>query len=168
MIRMFQVKNQDSLRKLLKAGASGDLNATPAFERLQKLNPHVDFATLKPGTVLLLPDIPDLDPDSGETIAGEAFDGLAGDAAAGLKAASARVRAGFASREAERKDVGAVLKSAAIKRLMETDEVLRKQVSEADTRFKADQKEATEALAVLEAAEGALAAEIAVLGKLFK
>lgn len=168
MIRIFQVKNADALRSLLKGvGAQGEPKSHPAFERLQRLNPHVDLAKLKAGTVLLLPDIPDLD-SQGDSLAGEAFDGLAADAANGLKAAGARMRDGFERRAAEHKELAAVFKSAGVKRLMESDEVLRKQVAEAEERFKAEQKEAAESLAVADEAGKALASELAALGRLFK
>ena len=143
MIRMIQVKNADSLSKLLKAGAS----AAPALQRIKDLNPHVqDLAQLKPGTVLLLPDLPDFEPGAGDPVAGEAFDGFAADVSNGLKASGTRLRAGMARRDADRKDVVAVLKSAAVKRVLDADPALRKQADEADARFKAEQKEGTAVL----------------------
>lgn len=167
MVRMFQIKNQDSLGKLLPAGSNA-ATASPAMQRLQQLNPHVDFAKLKAGTVLLLPEGADFDPDQGEPLAGEAFDGLAGDAVAGLKGSGERLRAGIARRDAQRKDVSAVLKSAAIKRVLDADPALRKQADDADARFKAEQKDAADSAAQLGAMEQALGDELAALGKLFK
>jgi hypothetical protein len=165
MIRMIQVKNADSLSKLLKAGTA----AGPALQRIKDLNPHVgDLAQLKPGTVLLLPDGPDFEAGEGDSVAGEVFDGFAADASAGLKASSERLRAGMARRDAMRKDVAAVLKTAAIKRALETDPALRKQADDADARFKAEQKEGTAALATLSAMDEALVAELANLAKVFK
>jgi hypothetical protein len=165
MIRMIQVKNADSLSKLLKASTA----AGPALQRIQALNPHVrDLAQVKPGTVLLLPDLPDFEAEAGDSVAGQAFDGFAADAAAGLKASGERLRAGMARREAMRKDVAAVLKSAAVKRVLEADPALRKQADEADARFKAEQKEGAAALAALTAMDEALAAELANLAKIFK
>jgi hypothetical protein len=165
MIRLFQVKNADSLKKLLKAGGTD----APALQRLKALNPHVDdLAQLKPGAVLLLPDTAELDTDEGEPVAGEAFAGFAADATAGLKASGERLRAGAARRDALRKEVGAVLKTTAIKRALDTDPALRKQADEAEARFKADQKETTATLAQLDSMEKALADELGALGKLFK
>jgi hypothetical protein len=165
MIRMIQVKNADSLSKLLKAGTA----AGPALQRIKELNPHVqDLAQLKPGTVLLVPDLPGFEGAAGDSVAGEAFDGFAADASAGLKASSERLRAGMARRDTQRKDVAAVLKSAAVKRALETDPALRKQAEEADARFKAEQKEGTAALAQLSAMDEALTAEFANLAKMFK
>ena len=74
----------------------------------------------------------------------------------------------MARREAMRKDVAAVLKSAAVKRVLEADPALRKQADEADARFKAEQKEGAAALAALTAMDEALAAELANLAKIFK
>lgn len=165
MIRMIQVKNADSLSSLLKAGAA----AGPALQRIRELNPHVqDLAQLKPGTVLLLPELAGLEAGSGDSVAGEAFDGFAADVSAGLKASSERLRAGMAARDTQRKDVATLLKSAAIKRVLETDPGLRKQADEADTRFKAEQKEGAAALTQLDAMDEAIAAELAKLAKIFK
>ncbi len=165
MIRMIQVKNADTLSKLLKAGPA----AGPVLQRIKELNPHVqDLAQLKPGTVLLLPDGPDFEGGAGDSVAGEVFDGFAADASAGLKASSERLRAGMDRRETIRKDVAAVLRSAAIKRALEADPALRKQAEEADARFKAEQKDGASALAMLSVMDEALSAELASLAKVFK
>jgi hypothetical protein len=176
MIRMFQVKSPDALQSLIKAGAKGDAkgdvqteaSSAAALARLQQLNPHVNLSKLKAGTVLLVPDIPGLGGVQGASIGAEAFDGLAADAASGLKAATAKVRAGAASRDAERKELTAIFKSAEVKRLSDGDAVLQKELVDAELRFKADQKEAAQSVLLLDEAGKALTSELAALGKLFK
>lgn len=137
MIRIFQIKNADSLGRLVQGGAAAD---APSLQRLQALNPHVDLANLKAGTVLLVPEGAEFNATEGDSVAGEAFDGFAADATAGLKFSTESVRAGIAERDAARKQVQAVFKSAAVKRVLDADPVLRKQADDADARFKAEQR----------------------------
>lgn len=165
MIRIFQIKNADSLGKLVQGGAAAD---APALQRLQALNPHVDLANLKAGSVLLVPDSAEFSAGDGDPVAGEAFDGFAGDATAGLKRSAEAVRAGIAQRDDARRQVQAAFKSAAVKRVLDADPVLRQQADSADARFKAEQKEGADALDALAAMNDALSAELAKLAKLFK
>jgi hypothetical protein len=166
MFRVIQIKNTDSLTKLLKAG--GAAQATTTLDKLQRLNPHANLSELKAGTVLLMPDLPHLKAGEADSVAAETFDAFASDATTGLKASSERLRAGAAQREAERKEVTAVFNSAAIKQAFKADPALREQADAALERFKIEQKEATESLAQLESMNAALADELGQLAKLFK
>jgi hypothetical protein len=166
MIRMFHVKNADSLAKLLKAGGAAQAGAT--MEKLQQLNPHANLSELKAGTVLLMPDLPQLKAGDTQAVAAESFDAFASDATNGLKLSGERARDGVAKRDAVRKEVSAALKSAAVKRVLDADPALRQQADAAEARFKVEQKEATETLAQLDSMNAALADELGQLAKLFK
>ncbi len=169
-MRMIVVKQASDLQavtgRLIRPGSGAQ--ATVSIEALRALNPHLDFARLDAGTVLLVPDHPDFDGGDAESVGGEAFDSLAKDALAGLDAAAARMRAGFERREAQRKEVGAALRSATFKRAAEADEALRKQGAEAEARLKEDAKRAASATATLAQIEQGLKAELTALAQRFK
>jgi hypothetical protein len=168
-MRMIVLKQASDLqaltKRLLKPGAAG---SAASLDKLKALNPHVDFARIDAGTILLVPDHPDFEGGEASSIGGAAFDSLSQDAITGMKAASARMRATFERHEAERKEIGAVFKSAGFKRLIENDEALKKQAAEVESRFKAEAKRATDVAALLEATEKAMQSELAGLGKLFR
>lgn len=155
---------QGQLGRLLKSGRS---RTSVPLDALRELNPHVDFARIEAGTVLLVPEHPDFEGGQSSSIGGEAFDGIAKEAMAGLDAAAARMRAGLRRQEAERKETSSVLQSAAFKRLAEGDEALRKQAGEVEAQLKADAKRAAEAADTLAAMEKALKEELAALSRRF-
>jgi vacuolar-type H+-ATPase subunit I/STV1 len=158
-MRMFILKQGQDLQTL-----SSRLGGSASISRLKALNPHLDLDRLEPGTVLLVPD----GIDDADSVAGAVFDGLAGDVKEGLKAATARVRGTQAKSEALRKDVSAILKSAAFKRAVESDADLKKQTDAADARFKADQAKGKQTEESLSALEQLVNEELAVLGKLVR
>lgn len=158
-MRMFVLKQGQDLQTL-----SSRLGGAASINRLKALNPHLDFGRLEPGTVLLVPD----DIDEAESVAGAVFDGLAGDVKEGLKAATARVRSTQAKTEALRKDVAAILRSAAFKRTLEGDAELKKQSDAADARFKADQAAVRQTEESLSALDEFVNTELAALGKLIR
>lgn len=155
---------QGQLGRLLKSGRS---RTSVPLDTLRELNPHVDFARIEAGTVLLVPEHPDFEGGQSSSIGGEAFDGIAKEAMAGLDAAAARLRAGLRQQEAERKETSGVLQSAAFKRLAEGDEALRKQAGEVEAQLKADAKRTAEAADTLTAMEKALKEELAALSRRF-
>lgn len=165
-MRMIVVRQPGDLQalaaRLLKPGLSRE---AASLDALRKLNPHVDFAKLDAGTVLLVPDHPDFDGGDASSIGGEAFESLAKDALAGLEAAAARMREGFERQDGQRKDVAGVLRSAAFKRLAEADESLRRQAGEVESRFKAESKRASDTAATLAAMQKALKAELDALAR---
>lgn len=162
---------------VLKADSAQTLNTrlsgTPAgdpsssLERLKLLNPHVDFGRLSAGTVLFLPDAPDIEAADSRTLDGGAFEAFASDLENGVQAAAARTRAGYERLSADRSEVGAVLKTAALKRLVESDGALKAQLDEVNAQFAKDQRDAQDAVKQLEAMQKEAAAEMAALGKLF-
>src|SRR5512145_2491319 len=99
------------------------------IDEIEKLNPHVDFARIEPGTVILVPDRPrpaaedaaDEDEDKDRSIQGRAFDDLREQTAGAFEGGSARIRRGYEGLAGETKEVSALLKSAPVKRAMESD-----------------------------------------------
>jgi hypothetical protein len=170
-MRLIGLKS-DSLQAInarIKASTStaGGAEAV-SVERLKALNPHVDFAKLQPGAVLFLPEAAETpDPPGSSALDGGTFEAFAADLDTGFKASATRARAGFERLNTDRTEVAAILKTAAVKRLVESDPALKVQVDEANAQFAKDQKEAQEAGKQLEAMQKGAATEIAALAKLF-
>ena len=168
-MRMIVVKQPSDLQgladKLIKPGRA---RANVSLDTLRALNPHVDFARIDAGTVLLVPDHPDFDGGEASSIGGAAFESLAKDALAGLEAAASRMRAGFDRQDALRKEVNAALRGAAFKRLVEADEALRKQAGEVESRFKVDAKRASITMTQLASIEKALKGELEAMAQRLK
>ena len=129
-----------------------------ALERVKALNPHIaDAQRLAKGTVLILPDAPELEPEVGEAIGGEALAELGDRLRDGLRDLDARARRVDEQRTADSDAVRDALKSTTAKRLIEGDPQLQKQLAAAQGNVKADQKRAAEMRAQL--AEAAKLAE---------
>jgi hypothetical protein len=158
-MRMFVVKQGQDLQTL-----SSRLGGAVAINRLKLLNPHLDLERLEPGTVLLVPE----GIDGADSVAGAVFDGLAADVKEGLKAAMARMQKTRAKSEQLQKDVSAILKSAAFKRALDGDAVLKKQAEAAGTRFQADQATGKRTEESLSALQKLVNEELEVLGKLLR
>ena len=162
MLRLVQIKTGDKLKQMLRSADAASLT------RLQALNPHVDLAKVRAGSVLVLPDTPAFRDDQSDSVGADAWAALAADASAGLKARTEQLRSAAAARDAQRKEVQALLRSAAVKRQLDADTALRKQADAAEEQFKADQKAASDMAAQLDAMSRGLADEIAALGALLR
>jgi hypothetical protein len=140
------------------------------FEALEKLNPHVDFTKVEPGTVILVPDSPAAAGDTGDkddrSIQANAFADLRDDVVSALDASSARVRRGYEALAEEAKDVSAALKSAPIKRAVEADQELKVQVEAAAAVFKQDAADAKSAEQTLKSIKERMSQELDALAKL--
>lgn len=167
-MRMFVIKQATDLQalrtKLLTTGAGGE----SALRTLQSLNPHVDFNRLDAGTVLLVPDQPGVKTSESSSIGGEAFDSFQEQARASVDAAVARVRNGHDNLTAGRTEVAAVLKTAALKRVLEADPDIKKELDQAAQVFKQDQQQAKESIAQLLAFQTQVDEELAQLAKLLQ
>jgi len=143
-----------------------------AFETIEKLNPHVDFTRVEPGTVILVPDPPraadaaDDKDDKDRSIQGRAFDDLREIVSSGLEASSARVRRGYEALSAEAKDVTAALKSAPVKRAVDADPELKAQLESAAAVFKQDTADAKNADQTLKSMKDRMDEELNALSKL--
>jgi len=167
LVIISQATDLPALRKMLFKSAQPAAASAAALERVQALNPHVDLQHLAAGSVLLLPDLPGVNPSASRSISGDAFASLAAEAASGLKVSAERVRAGAESVAADRSGVTAALRTAAAKRVIESDPTLAKQLEAAAAHSTAQQKAAQEAAAALEKLAAQTAAELAALSKLF-
>lgn len=139
------------------------------FETIEKLNPHVDFTRIEPGTVILVPDAPPAaagQDDKDRSIQGRAFDDLRELVTGGLESSSARVRRGYDSLVADGKEITAALKSAPVKRAMEADQELKAQVEAAATVFKQDTADAKTADQTLKSIKDRMDEELSALAKL--
>jgi len=159
-------KQGNDLPALAKRLMRREANSATLLEELQTLNPHVDFAHLAPGTVLLVPDRADCNPTESDSVAGEVFAGLADDIRAGFKTASARIRSAYDRVDSDYKNVTAIARSATMKRIVDSDPELGKQLVSADARFKADVVRGREARIALGAMEKALTTELEELARL--
>ena len=167
-MRMFVIKQETDLQalrtKLLTTGAGSE----SALQTLQSLNPHVDFNRLDAGTVLLVPDQPGVKTNESSSIGGEAFDSFQEQARASVDAAVARVRNGHDNLTAGRTEVAALLKTAALKRVLEADPDIKKELDQAAQVFKQDQQQAKESIAQLLAFQTQVNEELAQLAKLLQ
>ena len=140
------------------------------FETIEKLNPHVDFTRVEPGTVILVPDPPkaaaDAEDDTDQSIQARAFGDLRKLVSDGLDTSGARVRRGYDALAAEAMEVTAALKSAPVKRAIEADPELKAQVESAATVFKQDTADAKNAEQTLKSMKDRMDEELNALAKL--
>lgn len=159
-----QATDLEALRgKLLKRGAS---EATLA--RIQTMNPHADLKRLKPGSVLLLPDLPEVDDKASESVTGDAFQTLSDEITRGLSAASKRVREATAKLDAEHDAVSAAVKTAAVKRAVTADPALKDQLAAASAEFNEDKKRAQRTEAELGELKKRASEELSALSRLLR
>jgi hypothetical protein len=149
--------------QLLKAGK----NTAAILARITALNPHVDIKRIEAGTVLLLPDLPEVLADAGDTIGAGTLDDFEKEIGSGFKDTIERLRAGVERRKAERDDVDRVVKTAVTKRVLASDAALRQQVADAEKLFKAEQKEAQQTAKTVETMRDLAEQELKALRQLF-
>lgn len=106
---------------------------TATLERIKALNPHVDFKRLKAGTVLILPDDPDIKTSGKgvESFGARALNELGSAMAVGFDEAAGRVRKAAADANSDRGAIAESLKSKLVRREIESDAALRKQLDSA-------------------------------------
>lgn len=138
------------------------------LEQVQQLNPHVDFQRIEAGTVLLLPDTPELKDTDSQSLAGDTFEDFITDTSEGFKAVTQRMRNNAETLDADRAAVNAAVKSAVVKRLIQSDPLLKKQIDEASSRFSDEQNKMQEAALLLAAMQKEMNAEFAVLSGMLK
>lgn len=145
-MRMLVIKDDQTADALSARLLSANLSAAQAeaaLESLQALNPHADFQHLDAGTVLFVPDAPAFNAGESEAIVDDAIQVLERIAKSGLDAALTRSKQAAAERVAAGADIAKTLKSAAFKRIVETDPDLGREVESATAAIKA-QKDAAE------------------------
>ena len=158
-MRFFVIKQDTSLKSLAQKLSKADHGNTGAVERLAALNPHIDAARIATGTVLLVPDSDEFRTDDSDSV-GDSFQDFSREVTAALGSVSGRVRQGLAERDERDKELGKVLKSAAIMKLTADDSALRKHVDETGDRIASDAKEAKQVMTRLADMEQGLAEEL--------
>ena len=123
----------------------------------------MDFTNIVAGTVLLMPETPDFNDTASASLAGDAFDPLREQMLASVEVATSRVREGYAALLTEHKEVAVVLKSAALKRALESDPDLKPQIEAANQVLKRDQQAAKDADKTMQTLQAQAAAELASL-----
>lgn len=172
MVRTFVVPkepkdwNLQSLRgTLLDARLRGE-SAEAAVKRLKSLNPHVDFEKLRAGTVLFVPDAPGFKVSAAASTQAGPIEEFRALVTSALKNAARDVKSGTAARAAERGDVATVLKSAAFKRIADTDKDLAQQQDEAQKAMADEEAKDGEAEKTFATMSKAALAALSQIGKL--
>jgi hypothetical protein len=162
-----QATDLQTLRQMLFTGQQPGTSAGAALERVQRLNPHLDLQHLAPGTVLLLPDLPGLDPAQGHAIGEDVFHTLSRDISGGLDLIGQSLHATSEALDAERTALESVIDTDAIRRMMD-DQTLSTQIHAGHTGYVTGRKELQAASAAVEQLQKDVAAELAALGKLLR
>ncbi|NDP63648.1 hypothetical protein [Polaromonas sp.] len=145
-------------------GQAGSQELSQAtLEQIRMLNPHADFQHLEAGTVLLLPEAPELKDADSQSLAGNSFEDFTTRTREGLQAVAQRMKSSAEALAADRAAVTATVKSAAVKRLIESDPLLKKQLDEAGSESSDAQKQAQEASRQLETFQKGLDVELQIL-----
>jgi hypothetical protein len=167
-MRIFITEKETDLEALASSLARTPRAAAATLARVKALNPHLtDAASIPKGGVLILPDGPDIKAGAGTVVGGVNLGEVAGKFAVGTRVQVSRAADRLDSLTADRTAVRDALKSAAAKRLVDSDPLLQQQLADADAQARADQKSATEARAGIAELTKAAQAEFVRLQKLF-
>lgn len=170
-MRLIVIKQASDLRTLsaglLKKPAASHGSAhevsQATLEQVKILNPHLNFQHLEAGTVVLLPDSPELSDAQSQSLAGTSFDDFFAHVNEGFKAVTQGMRIKADELAAERSAVNAILKTVAVKRQIESDSLLKKQLEEAGDQFADAQKNAQDAASQVEAMQKGMHNELEAL-----
>jgi hypothetical protein len=169
-MRVLFIQRASDLKALstMLAGRRSTGLSSSALDRLKALNPHVDFDHVEAGTVLMLPDAPEFRAEDGQgrSVGDEAFEHLVEHIEQGFETAVARVSKVADVLAAESKSIGAAVKTPALKRLLETDPVFKRQLAEAGDAANAELKAVGHAATQLKAMRKEAAEELAALRQL--
>ncbi len=171
-MRVFLVKKGSELPDWLRSAATATATGADAplsLQRLQALNPHLDFSQLAPGSVVLVPGdgnalgaaASQAPPAAGQALAD--FMTLAAD---GIKAAQQALRDAAAARQADDAAVATALASETVRALLARDAELQAQASAAVAGAQQDAKAAAADLKTLAVLAKAVPQELAALGRL--
>jgi hypothetical protein len=156
---------------LLTRSDAGAASARPltqgTLERIRTLNPHVDFQQLDAGTVLVLPDSPEVDGTDSQILTDTAFADFAIHVNEGLRVVSQRARDAAEVQNADRTAVATLLKTAVVRRQIESDALLIKQLDLAQEESANALKQAQEDIRQLEKMQKDMSTELKAIGKIF-
>lgn len=167
-MRVILIKQASDLQALTNKLLGNKPGASATLDRVKALNPHVDFNRIEAGTVLLLPDAPGLQVNDKDThsIGSDAFNDFVQHMEEGFKAAAEHVSKAADNLTAERAAIAAVLKTDVVKRQIESDPLLKKQLEDADGELNDEQKKIQGAVKQIEVMKKAAAEELKMLNKL--
>ncbi len=144
MLRTFTVKQDTNLKALsgtLLDARFGGAQADAAAAQLRALNPHADLDKLKAGTVIFIPDVPQFKPSAATSTQADLVDDFRKLVSDALQSTTEKVRLANAERASERRSVGAVLKGAALKKIVGSDKDAAAQVDAAQKAMADEEKQ---------------------------
>jgi hypothetical protein len=166
-MRIFITKTDTDLQALSATLLRKPADPGAALDDVRALNPQIeDFQKLAAGTVLLLPDTASIKATAGTTVGTDNLEDLAADVGSGLKNVNSRFAHRLDDLQADHSTVKAALKTAAVKRLVESDPALAKQLDAAEAEYKREQKRLDETRVALAEVQKTALAEFARLQKL--
>lgn len=137
------------------------------MEQIKLLNPHVDLHNIETGTVLLLPDAPELHAADSQPLTGDLFKDVIAGAQDGLQEIERRMRLHGETLALERAAVDAVVGIASVRRMVTADK-LEEQLRDAGAALAAEEEKTRDGVAQLEAMQQGVAAELASLARLLR
>jgi hypothetical protein len=165
-MRFFVAKQDTEMDTLGKALFKA--NRKVMTDRLQAANPHVDFSRVSEGTVLLVPDDGDAKKDDAPSIGQAGFERFEQALIAAFRATAERIRRDAHQQQDADKEAAKLLKSASIRKLAESDALLRERIDASAEHLHARVRDSSEVDARLASIEGGLMEEIGKLQRLFR
>jgi hypothetical protein len=168
-MRMLTIRNDTDLQQLTRLLLDARLSSArsdAALDALQAVNPHVDLKKLRAGTVLFVPETSGFKASASVSVQGNALADFQQMVRNVLGQAAEKLKVGNATRAGERDAVAAVIGTAAVKRILDSDAELMKQVTEETKASEEDQKQADQVEQTLAAAGRAVLAKLSELSKL--
>jgi hypothetical protein len=144
MLRTFTVKQDTNIKTLsgtLLDARFGGAQAEAATAQLRALNPHADFDKLKAGTVIFIPDLPQFKPSVATSTQANLADDFRKLVSEALDTSTQQMKLATADRAAERADVAAILKSAALREIIGSDKDASVQVDAAQKAIADEEKQ---------------------------
>jgi hypothetical protein len=166
MLTITQDTDLQALSGLLLDARLGSARTDAAIDALQAVNPHADLKKLRAGTVLFVPETSGFKGSASVSVQGNALGDFQQMVRNVLGQAAEKLKAGDTTRAGERDAITAVIGTAAVKRILDSDPELMKQVTEETKAFEEDQKQADQAEQALAAASRAVLAKLSELSKL--
>jgi hypothetical protein len=167
MLRTFIVKQDTDVKSLggtLLDARFSAAQADAAMKELMVLNP--DAAKLKAGTVIFIPDLPQFKTSAATSTQARVVDDFHKLVSEALDSATQKMKLGIAGRATERADVGEVLKSAALKKIVGSDKDVALQVDGAQKAVANEERQDKQAGETLETMSKAALAALAQMSKL--
>lgn len=169
MLRTFVVKQDTNFKALsgtLLDARFGGAQADAAAAQLRVLNPHADLDKLKAGTVIFVPDLPQFKPSAATSTQASLVDDFRKLVSEALQSTAEKVKLANAERAKERGSVGAVLKSAALKKIIGSDKDVAQQVDGAQKAMADEEKQDSQTEEALAAMSKAALEALAQMSKL--